>query len=66
MVEEIDSGLIYYQKLQKIQPPIPIIFLTSLGGEIKTYFEMYEKTVEIIEKPVEPEKLLSAVKLKIN
>ena len=67
MVEEIDSGLKSYQNLRETCPETPIMFLTSLGVEIQPYFDMMgEKSVYILEKPVDPERLLSAVKFKIK
>ncbi len=66
MVEEIDSGLTSYQRLKEIQPETPVIFLTSLGGEIQPYFDMRGEMAYILEKPVTPEKLLSAVESKIK
>ncbi|MBN2041506.1 MAG: response regulator [Spirochaetes bacterium] len=66
MVEEINSGLTSYQKLKKLYPDLPVIFLTSLGDEIQPYFDMRGEWAYIIEKPVDPAKILSAVNSKIN
>jgi DNA-binding response OmpR family regulator len=66
MVEEIDSGLTSYQRLKEIKPDTPVIFLTSLGREIQPYFDIRGEVAYILEKPVTPDKLLSAVQSRIK
>ena len=62
MVESMDAGLIAYAEIQKSHPHIQTIFLTSLGDMIRPYFDKEsDKWVCIMEKPVEPESLLSTI-----
>ena len=62
MVESMDAGLTTYAKIQKNHPNLQTIFLTSLGDMIRPYFDKEsDKWVCIMEKPVEPESLLSII-----
>ncbi|MCB1947994.1 response regulator [Nitrosomonas sp.] len=62
MVESMDAGLTAYAEIQKNHPYIQTIFLTSLGDMIRPYFDKEsDKWVCVMEKPVEPENLLSVV-----
>lgn len=62
MMDEVDSGLQVYEKINAKYPQIPIIFLTSLGENIRPYFEQKDMMAWIIEKPITPDKLLPAIK----
>ncbi|SER59132.1 Response regulator receiver domain-containing protein [Nitrosomonas sp. Nm51] len=62
MVESMDAGLTAYAEIQKNYPYIQTIFLTSLGDMIRPYFDKEsDKWVCVMEKPVEPESLLSII-----
>ncbi|MCP5244567.1 MAG: response regulator [Burkholderiales bacterium] len=62
MVESMDAGLTTYASIQKSHPTLQTIFLTSLGDMIRPYFDKKsDKWVCIMEKPVEPESLLSII-----
>lgn len=62
MVESMDAGLTAYAEIQKNHPTLQTIFLTSLGDMIRPYFDKKsDKWVCIMEKPVEPESLLSVI-----
>ena len=62
MVEECDSGLKTYDNLKQAYPNIPTMLLTSLGEMVRPYFENNDELVWILEKPVEPQKLISSIK----
>ncbi len=63
MVESMDAGLTTYAHIHERFPSMQAIFLTSLGDMIRPYFEdgSYE-WVCVVEKPVEPESLLSIIR----
>ena len=67
MVESMDSGLTTYAQIHERYPEMQAIFLTSLGDMIRPYFEdgSYE-WVCVVEKPVEPESLLSIIRERLE
>jgi DNA-binding NtrC family response regulator len=67
MVESMDAGLTTYKQIHERYPAMQAIFLTSLGDMIRPYFEdgSYE-WVCVVEKPVEPESLLSIVRERLE
>lgn len=67
MVESMDAGLTTYAKIHERYPTMQAIFLTSLGDMIRPYFEDGSyKWVCVVEKPVEPESLLSIIRERLN
>ena len=58
MVEEVDSGLVAFDKEY---PDIPIIIITSLGEMIQSHFEMKSRIPAFIEKPITPEVLKASM-----
>ncbi len=67
MVESMDAGLTTYAKIHDSYPAMQAIFLTSLGDMIRPYFEDGSyKWVCVIEKPVEPESLLSIIRERLE
>lgn len=67
MVESMDAGLTTYKQIHERYPAMQAIFLTSLGDMIRPCFEdgSYE-WVCVVEKPVEPESLLSIVRERLE
>ena len=67
MVESMDAGLTTYAHIHELYPSMQAIFLTSLGDMIRPYFEdgSYE-WVCVVEKPVEPESLLSIIRERLG
>jgi DNA-binding NtrC family response regulator len=67
MVESMDAGLTTYKQIHERYPAMQAIFLTSLGDMIRPYFEdgSYE-WVCVVEKPVEPESLLSIIRERLE
>ncbi len=61
MIEEQDSGLIAFELLQNRFPRVPVILMTSLGEMVRPYFKDRGFDVGILEKPVSPDRLLSAI-----
>ena len=62
MVETMDSGLEAYVEIRKYFPELHMIFMTSLGEEIRPYFTgISDEWILIVEKPVEPASFLSMV-----
>lgn len=62
MVETMDTGLEAYVEIRKRFPEIPMIFMTSLGEEIRPYFTgVTDEWILIVEKPVEPVSFLSII-----
>lgn len=67
MVESMDAGLITYKQIHERYPTMQAIFLTSLGDMIRPYFEDGSyKWVCVVEKPVEPESLLSIIRERLE
>jgi len=66
MVEECDSGLKMFDAIKEKFPQIPIVMLTSLGEMIRQYFFNRPDTVWILEKPIVPDTLISAIKANID
>lgn len=62
IMEETDTGLKTFTALQKDNPQLKMIMLTSLGEMVRNYFEQYSEYITIIEKPIEPALLVSTVK----
>lgn len=62
MMESMDSGLEVNEKIQKIHPGLPCIFLTSLGEEVQQIFAGRLQSGQILQKPVKPDTLLPLVK----
>ena len=54
----MDSGLEAYIEVENAFPEIPMIFMTSLGEEIRPYFTgVTDEWILIVEKPVEPDQI---------
>lgn len=67
MVETMDSGLEAYVEIRKRFPEIPMIFMTSLGEEIRPYFTgVTNDWILIVEKPVEPVSFLSIIRSRLD
>lgn len=67
MVETMDVGLETYVDIRKNFPALDMIFMTSLGEEIRPYFsDISDEWILIVEKPVEPESFLSIVRSRLN
>jgi two-component system, OmpR family, response regulator ChvI len=67
MVESMDSGLEAYVELRKHFPELHMIFMTSLGEEIRPYFTgISDEWILIVEKPVEPVSFLSIVRHRLD
>lgn len=67
MVESMDAGLTTYKQIHERYPAMQAIFLTSLGDMIRPYFEDGScEWVCVVEKPVEPESLLSIIRERLE
>ncbi|MDN5835871.1 MAG: response regulator [Nitrosospira sp.] len=67
MVETMDAGLDTYVEVRKRVPDLPMIFMTSLGEEIRPYFtNITDEWILIVEKPVEPVSFLSIVRNRLD
>ena len=66
MMESMDAGLVIYEKIQEACPEVPCIFLTSLGDEVQHFFMERAKWGFVLQKPVEPDSLLTAIKDRIG
>jgi len=67
MVETMDSGLEAYVEIRKHFPQLHMIFMTSLGEEIRPYFTgISDEWILIVEKPVEPISFLSIVRHRLE
>ena len=67
MVETMDAGLDAYVEVRKHFPELPMVFMTSLGEEIRPYFtDRSDEWILIIEKPVNPESFLSIVRSRLE
>ena len=67
MVENMDAGLEAYVELRKRFPRLHMIFMTSLGEEIRPYFTgISDEWILIVEKPVEPVSLLSIIRNRLD
>ena len=67
MVESMDVGLEAYVELRKRFPRLHMIFMTSLGEEIRPYFTgLSDEWILIVEKPVEPVSLLSIIRNRLG
>lgn len=67
MVESMDSGLEAYVELRKNFPQLHMIFMTSLGEEIRPYFTgISDEWILIVEKPVDPISFLSIVRDRLD
>jgi DNA-binding response OmpR family regulator len=67
MVETMDAGLDAYVEIRKRFPQLPMVFMTSLGEEIRPYFTgRSDEWILIIEKPVDPESFLSIVRSRLE
>lgn len=67
MVETMDIGLETYVDIRKNFPSLDMIFMTSLGEEIRPYFSgISDEWILIVEKPVEPESFLSIVRSRLD
>ena len=47
MVESMDSGLEAYVEIRRRFPKLPMIFMTSLGEEIRPYFTGHIRRMDI-------------------
>jgi two-component system response regulator ChvI len=67
MVETMDIGLETYMEIRKRFPGLHMIFMTSLGEEIRPYFTgISDEWILIVEKPVEPVSLLSIIRNRLD
>ena len=67
MVETMDAGLGAYTELREQFPGLHMIFMTSLGQEIRPYFTgLSDEWILIVEKPVEPASLLSIIRSRLD
>jgi len=67
MVETMDIGLEAYVEIRKRFPSLHMIFMTSLGEEIRPYFtNLSDEWILIVEKPVEPVSLLSIIRSRLD
>jgi two-component system, OmpR family, response regulator ChvI len=67
MVETMDIGLEAFVKIRKRFPKLHIIFMTSLGEEIRPYFTgVSDEWILIVEKPVEPVSFLSIIRNRLD
>lgn len=67
MVETMDIGLEAYVEIRKRFPGLHMIFMTSLGEEIRPYFtNLSDEWILIVEKPVEPVSFLSIIRNRLE
>src|SRR6187455_415193 len=67
MVETMDKGLEAYVEIRRRFPKLPMIFMTSLGQEIRPYFTgLSDEWILIVEKPVDPMSFLSIVRSRLE
>ena len=67
MVETMDTGLEAYVEVRKRFPGLHMIFMTSLGEEIRPYFTgISNEWILIVEKPVEPVSFLSIIRSRLD
>lgn len=67
MVETMDTGLEAYVEIRKRFPGLHLIFMTSLGEEIRPYFMgLSDEWILIVEKPVEPVSFLSIIRSRLD
>lgn len=67
MVETMDIGLEAFVKIRERFPKLHIIFMTSLGEEIRPYFTgVSNEWILIVEKPVEPVSFLSIIRSRLD
>jgi two-component system response regulator ChvI len=67
MVETMDVGLEAFVEIRKRFPKLHIIFMTSLGEEIRPYFtDLSDEWILIVEKPVEPVSFLSIIRSRLD
>lgn len=67
MVESMDAGLDAYVEIRKRFPELHMIFMTSLGEEIRPYFTgLSDEWILIVEKPVDPASFLSIIRSRLD
>ena len=67
MVETMDKGLEAYVEIRSRFPKLPMIFMTSLGEEIRPYFTgVSDEWILIVEKPVDPMSFMSIVRSRLE
>ncbi|SFN82293.1 Response regulator receiver domain-containing protein [Nitrosospira briensis] len=67
MVETMDAGLEAYVEVRKRFPELHMIFMTSLGEEIRPYFNgISDEWILIVEKPVEPVSFLAIIRSRLD
>lgn len=67
MVETMDAGLEAYVEVRKLFPELHMIFMTSLGEEIRPYFHgVSDEWILIVEKPVEPVSFLAIIRSRLD
>jgi DNA-binding response OmpR family regulator len=67
MVETMDIGLDAFVEIRKRFPGLHLIFMTSLGEEIRPYFTgLSDEWILIVEKPVEPVSFLSIIRSRLG
>ena len=67
MVETMDAGLEAYVEIRKRFPELHMIFMTSLGEEIRPYFNgISDEWILIVEKPVEPVSFLAIIRSRLD
>ncbi len=64
MMEEVDSGFQAAQELQRTQPDLPILMLSSIAGASAQVFDTSSLPVkQLVDKPIQPDQLLRRVQL---
>jgi DNA-binding response OmpR family regulator len=67
MVETMDAGLEAYVEVRERFPELHLIFMTSLGEEIRPYFHgISDEWILIVEKPVEPVSFLAIIRSRLG
>ena len=68
MMEDVDSGLQSYNSIREQYPQVPVMFLTSLGEQVRPFFDNLPNVSDawIMEKPVDAERLLSGIRSRIG
>ena len=66
MIDEVDSGVVAFNRIREQYPSIPLILFTSLGELVLQHFTELPEMVWVLSKPAEPEQLLSIVKSRVG
>ena len=63
MMEEVDSGFQVAAKLAQSNPDLPIIMLSSIAGASSKVFDTSQLPInQLLDKPIQPDKLVEKVK----